>query len=71
MFYIVRADSFWYRFKDKTKAKEHYNYIFTNKDGKYKNIEQIYLAQYGENKRPKILEMWNRPQKEEEQGYGK
>ena len=70
MFWVVRADGFWYRFDDKTKAQEHYNFIFNNKDGKYKQIERIYLAEYG-GERPKILEMWNRPQQEEEFGYGK
>lgn len=60
MFWIVRADTFWYKFDDKQKAQEHYNYIFNNKDGKYKNIDKIYLVEYCKDKTPKILERWNR-----------
>lgn len=73
MFWIVRADTFWYRFDSEIKAKNHYQYILDNINGKYKKIEKVYLAQYEECKVPKVLEMWNRPQleNEEEQGYGK
>lgn len=71
MFWIVRADRFWYKFEFKEDAEKHYNYIFNNKDEKYKNIEKLYLAEYDRDKMPKILKMWTRPQQEEEFGYGR
>ena len=73
MVYIVRADSWWYRFDDEDKARTHYKYLLDNINSKYKQIEKIYLAQYDGDKTPKILELWKRqPQQlEEEQGYGK
>lgn len=64
MYWIVRADKFWYKFDDIDKAISHYNYIIDNINYKYKQIEQVYLAQYGGNF-PRILKVWNRVTEEE------
>lgn len=65
MYWIVRADTFWYKFDDLEDAEKHYNYVYENKDGKYKNIDKIYLAEYDEFNRARILKIWRREQKEE------
>lgn len=59
-FYIVRADSFWYKFDDEQKAQAHYDYIMSNINGKYKQIDKVYLALYENLKTPKILHFWTR-----------
>lgn len=64
-FWIVRADKFWYKFTNEKKALEHFEYIRKNTATKYKQIEKIYLAEYSENKTPKILKLWNREKTEE------
>lgn len=66
MVWIVRADRHWYRFEDLASAERHYDYIFNNRNDKYKIVEKLYLAEYCDNKEPKILRMWFRPQEEEE-----
>lgn len=72
MVYVVRANSHWFKFNDKQKAEEHYDYIINNLNGKYKNMDRVYLAQYEKGKAPKILKICKIPlQQEEEQGYGK
>lgn len=68
-FYVVRADKFWYKFEDKKQALKHYNYLLDNINGKYKQIDKVYLAEYTEQD-GKILEIWNR-NREEETSYGK
>ena len=70
MYWIVRVDSFWYKFFDLKQAEEHYQYILDNINGKYKNRDKLYLAEYG-GEHPRILKRWDRPQLEEELGYGK
>lgn len=63
--WIVRADSWWYKFEDKEQAESHYKYLLNNINNKYKQVNKIYLAEYGEDKTPKILEMWKRENEKE------
>lgn len=70
MYWIVRVDSFWYKCETLEKAEEQYQYILDNINGKYKGKDRVYLAEYG-GEHPRILKIWNRPQQEEEFGYGK
>lgn len=70
MFWVVRVDSFWYKCDTLEKAETQYQHILDNINGKYRGKEKVYLAEYG-GKHPRILKMWSRPQKEEEQGYEK
>ena len=58
-YYVVRANSFWYKFDDLEKAEEHYNYIYENLNKKYKNINILYLAEYCDKKQD-IIKIWNR-----------
>lgn len=71
MFWVVRADGFWYRFEELDKAEAQYQYILDNINGKYKSRDKVYLAQYDGDNTPKILKMWTRPQKEEEFEFGR
>ena len=64
-FYVVRANGYWYKFDYIEDAMKHYEYIFNNKDSKYKNVDKIYIAEYEENKTPKIIKIWNRPKEGE------
>lgn len=65
MYWIVMADKYWYKFDDIDDAKKQYNYIYDNKDGKYKNIDKLRLLEYNEFKMQKTLRIWIRPQEEE------
>jgi hypothetical protein len=70
MYWIVRADTFWYKFDDLEEARNHFNYVYENRNEKYKNIDKIYLAEYDEFNSARILEIWRR-EKQEEKCYEK
>ena len=57
-----KIDALKAKYKDATHYC--YSYIIDNINYKYKQIEQVYLAQYGSNF-PKILKVWNRVKTEE------
>lgn len=70
MFWVVRVDSFWYRCDTLDEAERQYQHILDNINGKYKGKDKLYLAQYDGVNAPKILKMWTRPQKEQEEEFG-
>lgn len=63
--WVVRADSWWYKFEDKQLAENHYNYLLNNINEKYKNIDKLYIAEYDKNNNAKILKIWHRENEKE------
>ena len=60
-YYVVRANTYWYKFDNEEEARKQYEYIYTRRHNKYSNIDKIYLAKYENGKEPpKILEIWYR-----------
>lgn len=63
--WVVRADSWWYKFEDKKLAESHYKYLLDNINGKYGQVDKVYLAEYDKNNNAKILKIWHRENEKE------